>query len=674
MLPPQTVQVFSGIAITLFYFLVVLMFGMGLWKVVVPHRGGHGDINSLYSIEAGWLSFIFGQGVLAFVWLVVALGKSFTAEMVWAISGLALGFGLLAMRKDVVQTIKLVWEAARRGWCSLLTWSWYACAALLICGIGVMQGIAAIVPTENHDALQWYLASALTIATTHGLELQPFLAPHNGLYPLQIEMHWAAVFVMGNETAVLIWDYLCAMSFLCGVGILSRKASQSPRAALVAMLVVLSTAGFFYSVGRGKTDNAASQYGIAACLSLLLSPALGTRSLLLVGGFLGWSIASRYTNVILLPAVILAAYWLGKTQPDGLPTRTDARCMGAGMALHLLWIGVGCSMAWAPMLIKNLILVGCPFAPLIGCRGTFWAGAFDVLKQQMANISGSDFIFYPFIWTFAWRKYMLGGLSPLYIGLIPLLFDRTIWNRLELRVRLLGTMGLVSFGTWLFIEPNILYTRWLLIPLALIAIPLGAATVEALEPRSYGGQWAKGLMISGLLLMCLWLSFESRSVVYGIRYAIGRDHRDTIYADQRGYDSARWLNENVDVGTRIALAGWSSYSLFLRNEHFSHAENVAEYQWLWQHQLSDLKWSRINLSRMILESWTLDIWKFYLIHGFSYVVVDNSYVVQAEKAWGQLMPRTPLPVAFVGKHHTIVKISERERWQVQPQEAEAFGM
>ena len=661
MMSPQTVQVFSGIAITLFYFLVVLMFGMGLWKVLVPHRGGQGDINSFQSIEAGWLSFILGQGVLAFVWLVVAMSKNFYAGMVWTICCGALGFGLWALRKDMIQVAVAVRESLRRTRRSLLNRSLYSCLALVMCGVVVMKGVTALAPTDNFDALMWYLASPLSIATTHGLELQPHLSPHNGLYPLQVEMHWAALFTMGNESAVLVWDYLCAVSFLAGVGILSGKAGQSRRVALVAMLVVLSIEGFFAWMGLGKTDNAASQYGIAAFLSLLASPTPGLRSLLLGGSFLGWSFASRYTNVILLPAMILGALWLGRTREDGSPAETNARQTVSRVGLSLLWIGVAASMTWAPMLVKNWMLVGCPFAPLVGCREAYWAQIFTYLKQGIPNISGLDLIFYPFVWTFAERKYMMGHLSPLFLGLIPLLFVRSIWNSLCPMVRLLGAMGLFSLVTWLFVEPTVLYTRWLLVPMALVAVPLGAAAVEAMESRAYGDRWARGLMIGGFLLMCMWLVFESRSMVYGIRYAIGRDHRDAVYADCppdacRGYDSAKWLNENVEVGARIGLAAWSGYPLyFLRNEHLSYAENVSELQWLWNYGSSNSKRTEWKGS---IFSWSPDTWTFYLDRGFSYVVIDNSQIDAAQQVWEKLMPEKPLAIVFACKHHTIVKISE----------------
>jgi hypothetical protein len=148
-------------------------------------------------------------------------------------------------------------------------------------------------------------------------------------------------------------------------------------------------------------------------------------------------------------------------------------------------------------------------------------------------------------------------------------------------------------------------------------------------------------------------------MVYGIRYATGRDHRDAIYADTtdgRGYDSAQWMNKNVEVGARIGLAAWTSDPrYFLRNEHLSYAENATELQWLWDYGSSNSKRAEWH---QIIVSWSPDIWKFYLDHGFTYVAVDNPQIEAARRSWAEVMPAEPFPVVFRGKHHTIVQISE----------------
>ena len=73
----------------------------------------------------------------------------------------------------------------------------------------------------------------------------------------------------------------------------------------MAMLMMFSTPGFYDLMGATKADNAAAQYGVAACAWLLFLPTLGRRAVIWCWLCGGWAIASRYTNIILLPALMV---------------------------------------------------------------------------------------------------------------------------------------------------------------------------------------------------------------------------------------------------------------------------------------------------------------------------------------------------------------------------------
>ena len=70
--------------------------------------------------------------------------------------------------------------------------------------LALLRGFIALLPPAVDDALHWYLVPPKVIAASHRLEFQPFVSPNNGLYPLQVEMHWAALFSVANETAVTV--------------------------------------------------------------------------------------------------------------------------------------------------------------------------------------------------------------------------------------------------------------------------------------------------------------------------------------------------------------------------------------------------------------------------------------------------------------------------------------
>jgi hypothetical protein len=652
MVQTQTLQVLSGISIAALYLVVVMIFGMGLWKLLVGNRTGQADISLMKSIEVGWLGFVLGQGVLGIVWLFVAMTGTFYPWIVWVITWGALSSGVLVLRNDIGGTMLSVVELLRRARWSVSLGPWYGFLSMAIFGVVVMKSISALAPTDIDDALMWYLVSPLSIAASHAFQLQPYLSPHNGLYPLQVEMHWAALFAIGNETAVLAWDSVCAVSLLLGVGGLAWKVTGEVRVGLIAMLLLLSTDGFFHVMGGGKADIGGAQYGVAAFWSLLLFPEVGRKAFFLAGGFLGWSIASRYTNVILLPAIILGLFWTARsTTPGSMTGRYEGRWRKA-MLQPLVYTGLASIMTAAPMFVKNWLSVGCPFAPLIGCRGTFWADMFDLMGQGRNNLSGLDLLFYPFVWTFSERPDMLGNLSPLYVGLVPFVFILSIRRAIPPGIWVVGAMGMVALGTWLLIEPFVLFTRFLLVPLGLLALPLGMAFVLA-ERSVQGGRWGARLMNAGIMIVCLWLIFDSRSVVYGLRYAVGVDDRESKYSRKVGYDVAQWLNENVAVGKRIAVAEWEGYRLFLKIEHLLNSESAQEMQWLWTHRPQVQGDKELMLAS---QAWTPEIWRFYLSSGFSYVVLLNTQVKESEQAWKEVRPDQSLPIVYVGRENTVLKI------------------
>ena len=442
--------------------------------------------------------------------------------------------------------------------------------------LGVLRGIMALLPPSVADALWVYLPSAQTIASSHTLTFQPFNSPHNGLYPLQVDIHWAALFTISNETAIQGWDYLCAFSFLSGIGLLAWLLTSNQRVALVAILIMFSTPGFSNFMGAAKADNAAAQYGIAACVWLLCLPGLGRRAVLCAGLCAGWAVASRDTNIILLPALLV--FWVMSTAQGGALSRHTLRESLGRWGASLLVAALAVGIAISPMMLKNWLLVGCPLAPHIGCQDTYWASIYGASRH---NLGVADLLFYPFVWTFAHRADMLGNISPLFLGFLPfwLLTYRTY--PLVRSTYMAGIAGLVSLTTWLLLEPWILFTRWLLVPLACFTIPCSAALV-ALE-HELRATWAARWLVRGAFLMLFFfLLFQSRTVVHAVRYIAAIDQRAARYASEPSYDVATWLNTHREPGHRVALKDYGNYYYFLHTDILLSSESAAELQWLWE--------------------------------------------------------------------------------------------
>ena len=190
---------------------------------------------------------------------------------------------------------------------------------------------------------------------------------------------------------------------------------------------------------------------------------------------------------------------------------------------------------------------------------------------------------------------MLGNISPLFIGFFAFLF--LSYRHLIQPIVITGAVGLISLATWLLIEPFVLFTRWLLIPLGLLAVPLGASLV-ATEHALHHTRIARYLMRSAVLLVLLFLLFQSRDVVYAIRYIASIDSRAMQYGSvpHFGYDVAAWLNAHVQPRQRVALKDYKGHLYFVNSDIILNSESGEELQWLWEHRASGA-WQKYPYNR-----------------------------------------------------------------------------
>src|SRR4029079_16587464 len=153
-------------------------------------------------------------------------------------------------------------------------------------------------------------------------------------------------------------------------------------------------------------------------------------------------------------------------------------------------------------------LVSCPLAPQFGCDGSAWSALYRDHTSALQNITATDFLLYPFVWTFSVRESMLGNISPLFVGLVPIWWA---YRRTAALNRTFGTAaaGLASLGAWIAIEPLVLFTRFLIVPLALLAIPLSRALVAAQEDHN-DVRSVRFFLTSSLVLIFLFMLFDSR--------------------------------------------------------------------------------------------------------------------------------------------------------------------
>ena len=609
---PQTLAVLGGVLVALVYAFAVL----GIGALTVRVCLGSQTVREWTRRDGPWaavaLAFITGQGLVGLLWLGLALAGALVSQAVWSFvvggwlalflsrtSFFAQGF----LRRNVEDKPGL--------------YGWIRRGILLLL---ILRALSAMLPTKNDDALLMYLVTPRMVAFSHTLEFQPYVMQH-GLMPLQIEMHWAALFAVSNETAVTFWDYLCSLGTLAALAALGTTFQLESRAASVLLLTMVTTPAFTLLMGGGKPDNAAAQFGLAAFLWLQASQVGASRAALLSGLCLGWSLASRYTSFILGFAWLLTL----------VRTRGPRSRLGLFVAATL-----GASIAWAPMLFKNWLFVGYPLAPLLGDPNSFW---FWRVSDAVWNLSWVDVLLYPFVWTFGDRPFMLGNVSPLFLGLlVPWFIYRNA--PAVYRVRAPLGLGMLVLGTWVVFQARALHTRYLLVGLALAAVGLAPAYVAFDQALAERPRLQVGARAGLVLLLGFWLTVSSWSAYEAVRYAAGLDHRSDRYRRKDGYDVAEWLNARVAVGERVSLLGYSQYRYLLRPDILESSESRTELEWAWKAP-RDQAWAT-TLARLSIQG------------GFRHVVAPR----EAAQSLVEALPRDSL-LAFTGRRYVVLTLAPR---------------
>jgi hypothetical protein len=191
----------------------------------------------------------------------------------------------------------------------------------------------------------------------------------------------------------------------------------------------------------------------------------------------------------------------------------------------------------------------------------------------------------------------------------------------------------------LLIQPLILFTRWLLIPLALFTVPLSASLVS-LEHELRSTRSSRWLVKSAICVIFLFLLFQSRAVVYAVRYIAAIDERDVRYVSEPYYDVATWLNTYVQPGQRVALNEYGGYYYFLNTDILLSSESAEELQWLWDR--------RGHLAMT-------ETWDFYAKRGFTYVVIRKEHM---SNTFPLRLEEGELQIVFVGQKKIIGHIEK----------------
>lgn len=594
-----------------------------------------------------WLGFVFGQGLFGSVWMLIAVSGLFER---WLLTLVIVALTAVTACRFSLEQFRLTGWAKRP---QLSRWYCFLAVATLLVSCAYLA--ASVLPPTAADSLRSYLFAPLMIAETGSISVHSFAPPFFGLHPLLGGMHSAALYALCNECAVTFWDGLCSLSLVFGTFLIAKRVFGDVRAGLVAAVLVLSVPGMHNLIGEGKIDNAAAQFGVAAALLTIAPEKDSTKRWLVVGLLCGWLISCRVTDVVGLPvfAGMAVAFWLRQD----VSKRVSWSVVGAFAVL-------GGLLAVGPSVLKNLVLVGCPLAPVFGCEGAFWA---DHLQGAHGGTGTSgnqqllSFFLRPVWWVFADRG-NFGGASAILLALPPLAFFS---SRSTLRSSMwLFLPVLLWFGAWYVIQPPFLMLRWLTVPIALFAAGLSGLVVSA--ERDLILRYAvRGALCLTLAMMVV----NGRSAYPGLKFATGFLPREEVYYRFPGWEVSQWLNREVGPGRRVALAGYRGLPYFLHPAVLAGAETATEAQALFE--ISDHRFTRSprgafeRKDLLFTGDWKPDIWRFLDKCGFEYVVTTVGRMSMALDNLPDDLEITP-SVVYVDDEHSVIRI---ERSDSQPQQS-----
>lgn len=573
----------KAIFITALYALACL--NLGAWSL---RRADVAQTSGLATRFA--LAFSLGQGIFACLWLLVALAGWLYPTLTLPVLALALLLGLAPHRKlratpSVVLGRELMHAIPR----ALATLSrperWLALGTLLTATLYVLQSLA---PFPQGDAVAYYLVVAKITALTGKLGLSWF--NYVPTFTFFGEGHFAVLYQLAGESAMLWFDSLIAVNLLLAIYALGQQVNLSIRGRLVSILIFLSTSAFTSTIGGGKLDITGAQFGVSAvlaCFAALETVAAPHGRWLVLGAALtAFSVMAKVSNALLGPVIGLAfLHRLRQPKTDPKAVLRAALVFGVAAAVFLI-----------PLFLKNWLMLGQPFVPFLPPRtadGPIWTGG--QLRQALSlvhaqrTLSNLDLALLPFVWTFANRDWMAGNISPLYLGLLPGFLGR----RPVSQVRLLVWMGLLALAIWFVVSPWTLQTRYHFIGLALLTTPFGWLAAQWLHDKS----WRRWALIALVLTLVISL-VNARKVRLTLAYLRGQIDRATLFTKhswmRNAYSFAALVNERVPQGERVYLArgGWY-YTYFLDDRILRAAQQPDEALAAWKAGFTPETWQHL---------------------------------------------------------------------------------
>jgi hypothetical protein len=570
-------------------------------------------------ISAGTIlatAFILGEGILAGLWLFLALSGLFYSDIVaplsfiFAVGGLYVGRSiLLKFYRQVVS----IWRELRSD-----TWGWQFIAGLtvLLC---LMWFTSSGRPLFG-DGSSFYFAFAKLIAYSHSLIPLPGYKDFTNI-GLQGELHFAALILLHSRIAALLFSWPTIIAAGLILASLGRVAGMGRRGQWLTLGILFSSSAVTWLSGDGKVDLFAVALGLAAYYwAVQIRFNRSSPTLFLAGLFSGFAFVAKLSYIpVMAPGISLLVLW---GYEEEFRNKSSWQSYLKSLIGGSLIILTGLTVALAPHLIKNGLLFHNPFSPF-GSGGIGWLDQ----KWYGSDITRRIVLTYPLALTYAsyWAQY--GNLSPLILAFLPLAFflprPRSFLSSPLVVVTLVALAGL---AVWMLYSPSVFAPRYYLATLLLLALlPARAAeyiSLSEFRPHllTFGITVLTSITLIGFGLYFLDVVFFPGFIIPSLVGTIDECDRDGIYCS-----SMEKINKAAQPGDRVFLASYQRY--WLRGDLLQCLSNVPE-------------------SNVIAAATGDDLWLGLYENGFSYLFIDKtthesfleSLYAKDQPAWVKLTP------------------------------------
>jgi len=314
----------------------------------------------------------------------------------------------------------------------------------------------------GYDAVSDYFSQAKIMALTH--KAVSFF-PEN--YMIVSSLHpnilfTALIQLFGDQSARML-SWVNGLIILLFGWLLAKETGLSRSARLYFLILMVTSTAFTDLLGDGKVELISSAPILGAIYWMVTGKQNSQRGIfLLIGLMMGFAIISRLYNIFLVTVFVICFYGLTAATMVIRKWRAYKKFEFSEIIplfRPLIWMIPTLLITGIFHLWQNWIWLGSPvaplkFAPKLGSSN--WQWQFDPSLLPLLRW------LYPMTATFFNTPQSLGGISPLFVGILPFLMLRDIRNRLQISSALRDLLlpALVTLLLWLTLFFTVVEVRY----------------------------------------------------------------------------------------------------------------------------------------------------------------------------------------------------------------------